>query len=68
MLTTTAYILISIIIIDGNISQTTTTFADKLSCESAATRQAFVYKNMHFDFAGKWNVTCHPYSLSEDKK
>ena len=66
MIATTAYILISTLINNGNVSQSTATFADKSSCESAATRQDFVYKDMHFN--GKWNLTCHPYLLNEDKK
>lgn len=68
MIATTTYILISTIIAHGSISQTTATFADKASCESAATRQDFVYKNMNFLFGAKWNVTCHPYTLNEEKK
>ena len=66
MITTTAYILISTIIAHGNISQSTSTFADKASCEKVALRQDFVYKDMRF--TGRWNLTCHPYSLTEDKK
>ena len=68
MIATTAYILISTIIAHGSISQSTATFADKPSCESAATRQDFVYKDMNFLFSAKWNLTCHPYSLTEEKK
>jgi hypothetical protein len=68
MISPTAYILISTIIAHGNISQTTATFADKPSCESAATRQDFVYKNMNFLFSARWNLTCHPYQLNEIKK
>ena len=66
MIATTAYILISTIIAHGNISQSTATFADKLSCESAAVRQDFVYKDMHFN--GKWNLTCHPYTINGESK
>ena len=46
MIATTAYILISTLINNGNISQSTATFADKPSCESAAVRQDFVLKSM----------------------
>ena len=66
MIATTAYILISTLINNGNVSQSTATFADKSSCESAATRQDFVYKDMHFN--GKWNLTCHPYTLNGESK
>jgi len=66
MIATTAYILISTLINNGNISQSTATFANKASCEKVALRQDFVYKDMHFN--GKWNLTCHPYLLNEDKK
>jgi len=67
MLTTTAsYILISTLISNGVIVQSTATFADKPSCESAATRQDFVYKDMQIK--GKWNLTCHPYQLAGEKK
>ena len=66
MIATTAYILISTLINNGNISQSTTTFADKASCESAAVRQDFVFKDMHFN--GKWNLTCHPYTLNGESK
>ena len=66
MITTTAYILISTIIAHGNISQSTSTFADKASCEKVALRQDFVYKDMHFN--GKWNLTCHPYTLNGESK
>ena len=66
MIATTAYILISTIINNGNISQTTATFADKASCEKVALRQDFVFKNMHFN--GKWNLTCHPYTLNGESK
>ena len=66
MISTTAYILISTIIAHGNISQTPATFADKPSCESAATRQDFVLKSL--EVHGRWNLTCHPYSLTEEKK
>ena len=68
MIATTTYILISTIIAHGNISQTTATFADKPSCESAAVRQDFVYKDMNFLFSAKWNLTCHPYTLNGESK
>ena len=68
MIATTAYILISTIITHGSIFQTTATFADKPSCESAATRQDLVYKNMNFLFSAKWNLTCHPYTLNGESK
>ena len=64
--TTAAYILISTMLSDGHITQTTATFADKPSCESAAVRQDFVIKSL--EIHGRWNLTCHPYSLTEDKK
>ena len=66
MIATTAYILITTIIHDGNIAQTNTSFADKASCESAAVKQDFSFKNLQF--AGRWNLTCHPYQLNEIKK
>ena len=66
MIATTAYILISTLINNGVATQSTATFADKASCEKVALRQDFVYKDMHFN--GKWNLTCHPYLLNEDKK
>lgn len=67
MIATTAYILISTIIAHGNISQSTATFADKESCESAAVRQDFVLKSMSTHLT-RWNLTCHPYQLNEIKK
>ena len=67
MLTTTAYILISTILAQGKITQSTATFADKPSCESAAVRQDFVLKALQTHYT-HWNLTCHPYALSEDKK
>jgi len=67
MIATTAYILISTIISRGDITQSTATFADKVSCESAATRQDFVLKSMQLT-SSKWNLTCHPYQLNEIKK
>ena len=67
MIATTAYILISTIIAHGSISQTTATFADKPSCESAAVRQDFVLKAMQVHYT-HWNLTCHPYTLTEEKK
>jgi hypothetical protein len=71
MIATTAYILISTLSsrVQGDyytVSQSTSTFADKTSCESAAARQDFVYKDMRIN--GKWNLTCHPYQLNEIKK
>lgn len=66
MITTTAYILISTIISHGEITQTSAIFSDKPSCESAATRQDFVFKNLQF--MGRWNLTCHPYQLNGEKK
>jgi len=67
MIATTAYILISTILAQGKITQTTTTFADKPSCESAAVRQDFVLKSLDMIMT-RWNLTCHPYALTEDKK
>jgi hypothetical protein len=67
MIATTAYILITTIIHDGNIAQTNTSFADKASCESAAVRQDFVLKSMDTHLT-RWNLTCHPYQLNEIKK
>ena len=66
MITTTAYILINTIVAFGEVTQTTTIFADKTSCESAAVRQDFVMKSL--EIHGRWNLTCHPYSLTGDKK
>jgi hypothetical protein len=68
MIASTAYILISTLTINfkSTVVQSTATFADKVSCESAATRQDFVYKDMRIN--GKWNLTCHPYQLNEVKK
>jgi hypothetical protein len=70
MIATTTYILISTITSLWSSSihttQSTATFADKSSCESAATRQDFVYKDMQIK--GKWNLTCHPYQLTGEKK
>jgi hypothetical protein len=67
MISTTAYILISTILERGTVTQTTTYFADKASCESAAVRQDFVLKSMGTHFT-RWNLTCHPYQLSGEKK
>jgi len=71
MLTTTSYILISTITSLWSSSIHTTqsiaTFADKVSCESAATRQDFVLKSMQLTNS-KWNLTCHPYALTGEKK
>jgi len=64
--TTAAYILISTMLSDSHITQSTAMFADKSSCESAATRQDFVLKSLKVN--GVWNLTCHPYALSEGKK
>lgn len=66
MIATTAYILISTLINNGIATQSTATFADKESCEKVALRQDFVYKDMHFN--GKWNLTCHPYTLNGESK
>jgi hypothetical protein len=66
MITTTAYILIIAVTTHGELTQSTIEFADKASCESAAVRQDFVLKDLHFE--GKWNLTCHPYALSGEKK
>jgi hypothetical protein len=66
MISPTAYILINTIVAFGEVTQTTTIFADKPSCESAAVRQDFVMKSL--EIHGRWNLTCHPYSLTEDKK
>jgi hypothetical protein len=71
MIATTTYILISTITSLWSSSihttQSTATFADKQSCESAATRQDFVLKSMQLT-SSKWNLTCHPYQLNEIKK
>ena len=66
MIATTAYILINTIVAFGEVTQSTSTFADKVSCESAAVRQDFAFKNLQF--AGRWNLTCHPYQLTGEKK
>lgn len=67
MIATTAYILISTLISRNDaVAQSTATFIDKPSCESAAVRQDFIYKDMRIN--GKWNLTCHPYQLNEIKK
>ena len=67
MIATTAYILISTLISQGNVTQSTSTFADKTSCESAAVRQDFVLKSMQLT-SSKWNLTCHPYQITGEKK
>ena len=70
MIATTAYILISTITSgpsNTQATQSTATFADKVSCESAATRQDSVMKSMRL-IGTKWNLSCHPYTLSEEKK
>ena len=68
MIATTAYILISTILSNnGTLTQSTATFADKPSCESAAVRQDFVLKALQTHYT-HWNLTCHPYSLTEDRK
>lgn len=68
MIATTAYILISTILSNnGTLTQSTATFADKPSCESAAVRQDFVLKALQTHYT-HWNLTCHPYALNEDKK
>jgi len=64
MIATTAYILISTIVLNGNMTQSTSTFSDKASCESAVVRQDFVLRSMSFS---RWNLTCHPYQLNEVK-
>jgi hypothetical protein len=71
MIATTAYILISTLSsrVQGDyytVAQSVSTFSDKPSCESAATRLDFIYKDMRIN--GKWNLTCHPYQLNEIKK
>jgi len=70
MIASTAYILISTITSWSpsiHTMQSTATFADKVSCESAAVRQDFVLKSMGTHFT-RWNLTCHPYQLSGEKK
>ena len=67
MISPIAYILISTIFAQGKITQTTTTFADKPSCESAAVRQDFVLKSLDMIMT-RWNLSCHPYTLTEEKK
>ena len=67
MIATTAYILISTILERGTVTQTTTVFADKPSCESAAVRQDFVLKSLDMTMT-RWNLTCHPYALNGEKK
>jgi len=66
MIATTAYILIIAVTTRGELTQSTIEFADKVSCESAAVRQDFAFKNLQF--AGRWNLTCHPYQLTGEKK
>jgi len=68
MIATTAYILISTLTINfkSTVVQSTAIFADKQSCESAATRQDFVFKDMRIN--GRWNLTCHPYQINGEKK
>lgn len=68
MINTATYILISTIMSsNAAIVQSTVTFADKQSCESAATRQDFVLKSMQ-PISTKWNLTCHPYQIAGEKK
>ncbi len=67
MISPTVYILISTIASHGQFTQSTATFADKPSCESAALRQDFVLKSMQL-ISTRWNLTCHPYLLNEEKK
>ena len=67
MIATTAYILISTLASHGQFTQSTATFADKPSCESAALRQDFVLKSMRL-IGTKWNLSCHPYTLTGEKK
>ena len=66
MIATTAYILIIAVTTHGELTQSTIEFADKVSCESAAVKQDFAFKNLQF--AGRWNLTCHPYQLTGEKK
>jgi hypothetical protein len=66
MISTTAYILIIAVITHGELTQSTIEFADKAACESAAVKQNFAFKNLQF--AGRWNLTCHPYQLTGEKK
>jgi hypothetical protein len=66
MISTTAYILIIAVTTHGELTQSTIDFADKASCESAAVKQDFAFKNLQF--AGRWNLTCHPYQLTGEKK
>jgi hypothetical protein len=66
MIATTAYILIIAVTTHGELTQSTIAFADKASCESAAVKQDFAFKNLQF--AGRWNLTCHPYQLTGEKK
>lgn len=68
MINTATYILISTIMSsNAAIVQSTATFADKQSCESAATRQDFVLKALETHYT-KWNLTCHPYQIAGEKK
>ena len=68
MISPIAYILISTILSNnGTLTQSTATFADKASCESVVVRQDFVFQALKTHFT-KWNFTCHPYSLTEEKK
>ena len=67
MIATTAYILISTLASHGQFTQSTAPFADKPSCESAALRQDFVLKSMQL-ISTRWNLSCHPYTLTEEKK
>jgi len=65
MIPTTAYILISTLITRGDVTQTTATFSDKPSCESAAQRGDFIYRELQI--SGRWNLTCMPYMKGETK-
>ena len=67
MISPIAYILISTILERGTVTQTTTVFADKPSCESAAVRQDFVLKSLDMSMT-RWNLTCHPYTLNGESK
>ena len=67
MISTTAYILIIAVTTHGELTQSTIDFADKASCESAAVRQDFVLKSMQLT-SSKWNLTCHPYQITGEKK
>lgn len=68
MIIPTSYILISTFLSNnGTLTQSTATFADKPSCESAAVRQDFVLKAMQVHYT-HWNLTCHPYTINGESK